>query len=95
MEVSMGDAALAERLSALELKVDNMEKRLSAFRGTMLALEQRASLLETQQALTVDLIARVLSGKWKGGEDSAEALLYAISPKFAEEGFEAFPFVGR
>lgn len=54
-------------------------------------LLKRVELLEKQQALTLDLVARELAGTWKGGADSAEALLRAISPdKYGQ--FQAVDF---
>lgn len=53
---------------------------------------ERIALLERQQALTTDLCARILAGKWTGGAESAEALLLAINPRLGDEGYHAVPF---
>ena len=58
--------------------------------ATTAELEAKIKLLEEQQSLTVDLAARILSGKWDEGVESAEALLRGISPKYGS--FEAVKF---
>ncbi len=57
-------------------------------------VEARLKLLEKQQGLTVDLIARVLTDKWDEGAESAEALLQAVAPeKYGH--FQAVKFPGK
>ena len=59
--------------------------------STTAELEAKIKLLEQQQSLTVDLMARILSGKWDQGAESAEALLRAIAPKYGSFEAVAFP----
>jgi hypothetical protein len=57
-------------------------------------LEKHGGDQDTQISLTLDLAARILEGKWDAatsGADSAEALLKAISPKYASLTVRPFP----
>jgi hypothetical protein len=38
------------------------------------------NLLQQQQALFTQIVKDMLEGKWAGGADTAEALLYALDP---------------
>lgn len=57
-----------------------------------MTLAEKIGLLERQQQMTTELLARILAGKWTGGAESAEALLLALNPGLAEGGYHAVPF---
>lgn len=57
-----------------------------------MTLADKVLLLERQQQMTTELVARILAGHWTGGAESAEALLLALNPGLAEEGYHAVPF---
>jgi hypothetical protein len=60
--------------------------------GEMASNTERIALLEKQQGLTLDLLQRILEGKWDAtyGASSAEALIRSFNPKY--ENVVALPF---
>lgn len=80
-------------LSSTQFAEFDLMRNMEAIMMAQLSdIHERVKLLEKQQSLTVDLTARILSGKWTGGAESAQALLLAISPKLADEQFKAAAF---
>jgi hypothetical protein len=56
----------------------------------MASHSERIALLETQQALTVEILKLILQGRWTGAMPHAEAILKAINPN--DVSWSALPF---
>lgn len=70
-----------------------LDAEVKALKAELAALKRDVAFQEEQRGFLWDEVARILSGNWHEGAESAEALLRAINPKYS--AFESVPFPKR